>query len=71
MLAHEYLEGQSCKKKRALENSKNRQIITNVFYFSFGSCMSYTNQCFLVEVATSTSCSMHTQVENFHIVMEI
>ena len=24
--------------------------------------MSYTNQCFLVEVAISTSCSMHTQV---------
>ena len=33
--------------------------------------MPYTNQCFLVEVATSTSCSMHTQVVNFHIVMEI
>ena len=33
--------------------------------------MLYTNQCFLVEVATSTSCSMHTQVVNFHIVMEI
>ena len=35
--------------------------------------MPYTNQCFLVEhveVATSTSCSMHTQVVNFHIVME-
>ena len=33
--------------------------------------MPYTNQCFLVEVAISTSCSMHTQVVNFHIVMEI
>ena len=33
--------------------------------------MPYTNQCFLVEVATSTSCSMHTQVVNFYIVMEI
>ena len=33
--------------------------------------MPYTNQCFLVEVATSTSGSMHTQVVNFHIVMEI
>ena len=33
--------------------------------------MPYTNQCFLVEVDTSTSCSMHTQVVNFHIVMEI
>ena len=27
MLAQEYLDGQSCKKK-SLENSKNRQIIT-------------------------------------------
>ena len=27
MLAQEYLEGQSCKKK-SLENSKNRQLIT-------------------------------------------
>ena len=27
LLAQEYLEGQSCKKK-SLENSKNRQIIT-------------------------------------------
>ena len=33
--------------------------------------MQHTNQCFLVEVAISTSCSMHTQVVNFHIVMEI
>ena len=33
--------------------------------------MPYTNQCFLAEVATSTSCSMHTQVVNVHIVMEI
>ena len=33
--------------------------------------MPYTNQCFLVEMATSTSSSMHTQVVNFHIVMEI
>ena len=33
--------------------------------------MPYTNQCFLIKVATSTSCSMHTQVVNFHIVMEI
>ena len=37
--------------------------------------MPYTNQCFLVEVATSTSGSMHTQqyaqVVNFHTVMEI
>ena len=31
--------------------------------------MPYTNQCFLVEVATSTSGSMHTQVVNFHIVI--
>ena len=28
--------------------------------------MPYTNQCFLVEVATSASCSMHSQVVNFH-----
>ena len=33
--------------------------------------MPYTNQYFLVEVAISTSCSMHSQVVNFHIVMEI
>ena len=35
--------------------------------------MPYTNQCFLVEVATSTSTSgsMHTQVVNFHIVIKI
>ena len=33
--------------------------------------MPYPNQCFLEEVDTSTSGSMHTQVANFHIVMEI
>ena len=33
--------------------------------------MPYTNRCFLVEVAALTSGSMHTQVVNFHIVMEI
>ena len=33
--------------------------------------MPYTNQWFLVEVAISTSGSLHTQVVNFHIVMEI
>ena len=33
--------------------------------------MPYTNRWFLVEVVTSTSGSMHTQIVNFHIVMEI
>ena len=28
MLAQKYLEGQSCKKKKSLENNENRQIIT-------------------------------------------
>ena len=58
MLAQEYWEGQSCKIK-SLENSNNN------FHFSFGLEMPYTNQCFLVEVATSPSCLMHTQVCEF------